>query len=536
MIRACLQSCLLGLAFWLCLTDVHAALNIGIGVNFTGSTYGVNSAAQPSDAAGAAGLQHFVEFINGSFSVYDKTTGTQVLTMTDTEFWASNGVQFAPGFDSSNPRIIFDKASGRWFAAQIDATANADTTNRFLLAVSITADPTSGWKAVAFPSDISGTNFADFPTLGVNAVGVYLGAVLYPTNATATNSVGMTLVSIPKSDLLAPVPTVANRSSFGVLKEANYGYILQPVVAQDSGDTNEIVLAVAHSGDDLLPHFTLRAATIRDAAGPTPATLTAPTSIPVAAYSIPLNPFQPDGLDDLDDGDSRFSASVYQVGDIIYAVHSDELASGTAVHWYRLNALDYSVVQSGTVSDTNLDFFYPCIAANTNGVVVIGFNGSSTNTFVSCYAVAGETINGKLTFGSPILLKAGVANYTFPDPATGTTAWGDYSAITVDPIDSSRFWTIQTYASGNNEWSTHVSELKVTSSVNAVLSLSRNGTDAIVSWPTVASNFHLEFADVLTSTNTPWIAASQTTLTNGGLISVTMPVANGQRFFRLQGP
>src|SRR5579863_7430813 len=82
----------LGYACWSTGDLLHAAAGLQIGQNFTGSTFGPDSNASPADGNGAAGPQHFVEFINGRFSVYDKTTGSRVLTMTDLDFWSAAGV------------------------------------------------------------------------------------------------------------------------------------------------------------------------------------------------------------------------------------------------------------------------------------------------------------------------------------------------------------------------------------------------------------------------------------------------------------
>ena len=65
-----------------------------------------------------------------------------------------------------------------------------------------------------------------------------------------------------------------------------------------------------------------------------------------------------------------------------------------AVRWYRINATNYAVLESGTITASSMDLYYPSIAANTNGTVVLGLNGSSTSSYVSCYAVVGQTVNG----------------------------------------------------------------------------------------------------------------------------------------------
>jgi len=90
--------------------------------------------------------------------------------------------------------------------------------------------------------------------------------------------------------------------------------------------------------------------------------------------------------------------------------------------------------------------------------VVIGCNGVNSTSFVSTYAMVGETVNGVTAFGAPILLKAGLASYH--NPSTGNSRWGDYSTTSVDPNNPNIFWTIQMYRSGFSIWSTQITEVR----------------------------------------------------------------------------
>ena len=80
--------------------------------------------------------------------------------------------------------------------------------------------------------------------------------------------------------------------------------------------------------------------------------------------------------------------------------------------------------------------------------------------FVSSYAVAGETVAGVTTFGIPMLLKAGVANYHY-FPVNGLSRWGDFSSINVDPTDPNVFWTNQEFVSGPDVWSTQITQIRI---------------------------------------------------------------------------
>ncbi len=190
----------------------------------------------------------------------------------------------------------------------------------------------------------------------------------------------------------------------------NRGAVLQPVTCFD-GSSSGNILAAGALGDDFLYHSNLMATTVLNP-GATNATLAPATNIVVDAYTAPLDATQPDGTATLADNDARFSARVYTVGGVIYAVHSTEVDGRAAIRWYRINAANYALLESGTIADPNLDLIFPSIAANTNGVVVIACNGSAApNTFISSYAYVGQTVNGVTTFGNSILLAASSVDY-----------------------------------------------------------------------------------------------------------------------------
>lgn len=527
--RTCSPGLLCCLAFGLLFPalPIPATLVVQVGKNFTGSTYGVDSSARPADGNGAVGPSHFVEFINGRFAVFDKASGNRVQTKTDRAFWTSAGVSLSANLSVTDPRIVFDLPSQRWFASQVDFNSN-NQANRFLLAVSASADPTGPWSGFAFLADPVNGSFADFPTLGLDADGVYLSGDMFDG---AGNSLGPSLVAIPKSGLLSTPPSVAGRKSFGILNYSTRGYILQPSVSVGGASSDEVVLAVGDLGFDYQAHSTLVSFHVQNAANAGNATLSDPAILSVPPYSVPINPPQPDGSGNLDNGDTRFSATVCRIGDVLYAVHSTEMNGRAAVQWFIINATNQTVMQNGTITDTNLDLFFPSIAANSTGTVVIGCNGSSSNTFVSSYAVVGEPVNGTLTFGGLMQLKAGTVSYQDTD-ASGNSRWGDYSATSLDPSDPNRFWTIQMFPSGPAAWSTQITEL-ITRQL--VLTITSANTNILLSWPSAATGFQLQFPAVPSSASA-WTPVTQSPTTTNDLFTVLLPASGSQGFFRLAKP
>jgi hypothetical protein len=543
-------------ALFLAVTGINsqAAVTLSLGANFTGSTFGVNSSFLPPDANGAIGPGRFMEFINGTVAVYNKTNGASVQRKSNAAFWADAGLIISSDALTTDPRVIYDSASQRWFATQVDFDANAaDPTseaNNFLFAVSTTASPTGTWKGFKFQADPDNGFFADFPTLGLDGNAVYISGDFYSAGEI---SEGPGLVSIPKADLIAATPTVTNLHWHGVMDAAVRGEVMQPAICFD-GSAGGIILTIGDIGTDSSPHSNVVWTAVQNAGGLSP-TLSAAASVNVLPYQVPDNPdlgvpnfsaLQPDGSTTLLANDARLSAKVYAVGGVLYAVHNTELNGRIVIRWYRIRAADHALLEQGTIADPNRDLFFPSIAANQYGVVVIGCNGSGSATFVSSYAYVGETRNGQTTFGSSILLKAGVGSYhdinevladLFGDPVT-PSRWGDYSSMSVDPADPTRFWTIQMYPSAvdpdtGGTWSTQITEIIATTP--PTLTIAPAGTNVLVFWPLYAAAYQLQSNTNLDNA-AGWTLLTPATSNNGFIISALVSQTTAATFFRLKSP
>jgi hypothetical protein len=537
---------LLVLALWQVAAGA-APLPVAAGLNFTASTYNVDSTALPPDPNGAIGPNHFVEFINGTFTVFDKTDGSNVKEISDLDFWGNAGLIISPDDVVTDPRVIYDSQSQRWFATMVDVNASAsDPTldaNDFLLAVSATADPRGSWNGFKFQADPDHGDFADFPTMGLDANGVYISGDMF--KGQNNPQIGPSLVAIPKRDLLLSTPTIANRTWFGVMSDAVRGMALQPATCFD-GSENGMILSAQNYGTNSSFYSNLVTFAVQKVTNGPSATLSGSTLLPVQSYMVPdnadfgapvLTPLQPDGTSQIQANDARFAARVYAVNGVLYAAHNTEYNGHIAIQWYRINAATKQVLEDGLLTNGDMDLFFPSIAANTNGTVVICCNGSSGSTFVSCYAFVGTTSGGVTTFNAPILLQSGVTDYhgddEVADPLLGLPAfsrWGDYSTTSVDPNDSNIFWTIQMYPSDTDVWSTQVSQI-----ITGPPELSIVVADGIVtvSWLVNSDTFTLESNTSLESSIWTPISPSNYT-TNNGTVSYQEPVSASAKMFRLE--
>lgn len=435
--------------------EVRWMLAFSVGTEFTASS---NTGFTPPDTMGAVGPNQIVELINGRYAVYNKAGLQQTATSLD-QFWINAGVNPAGAF-AFDPRVLYDAAGGRFFAAAVD---NSNGPNNFLVAVSNTSDPMAGWTGFQIDSDSNNSHWADFPTLGVNADVVTISANMFPlAGQPATTS----FLVIPKSDLLAGVPTVANATLFENINANNTGFGAEPIVDLDNGSLPLPLLSSFNK-----PAGSLKTSSIGGTAL-APTLNTSGGFISVVARSAPPDIDQPGPKANIDAGDSRFSGSVIKqqisgrANSSLWGVHSVNISGRAAIEWYEINAATDAVLQSGTIADPSLAFNFPSIAVNDFGDVVIGFSGGDPATFMSTYVAVGSTTAGVTTFSPPTQTHAGVADYQILD-SNGTNRWGDYSATVIDPTDQKRFWTFQEFASATDQWSVRVTEILLASFVTA---------------------------------------------------------------------
>jgi hypothetical protein len=422
-------------------TSIAAGPNLAIGANFTGSTYGVDSPFVPPDTDGAVGRRHIVEFINGFYAVYLKKDGKRVQSASLDQFWTDAGATVRGQL--SDPRILFDPFSRRWFASTPSFNFG-NGPDDLLIAVSKGTDPTQGWAGFTIPFAGPVGTFVDFPTLGFDRDGVYLFS-------------NGTVLVVPKSDLLAAPPSIAH----AVLLQSRdlltpNGTKLQPIVSLDNAALPEPLLGPWDVEGTLFRRWSITGA------------ITAPV-LDASDGFIPVTPYQglgnqgalqPDSGIGIYTSSPNFASSVVMRNKVIWGVQTVANQGRAALRWFAIDAVSNALLQEGLIADPVLDVFMGSIAVNACNDVVIGFNQSGTSQFVSAYAVAGATIHNVTTFGVPLLLKSGVARYDVTGGAI-LARWGDYSATVADPRHPFTFWTFQEWPSAQDVWSIQITELKL---------------------------------------------------------------------------
>lgn len=446
-----------------------------IGYSWQGATLANEGSGWPPDTNGSVGINQYVQAVNGGYQMYNKDgSGYSFPTnaISNNTFWTTKVSGVAPGSSSfSDPRIYYDPMSQRWFAVEITTPSS---NNRILIARSDTSDPRGSWKGLTVNS--ASGQFADYPTLAVDANGVYIGVNNF--NAGGQRS----MISVPLTNFLAnPATTTPNVFNNPPNGSNPFGFTMHGVTDTTGatvGATTALMFGtnVNSGGSDVLARTI-----INNPAAAGTATLTGPSSanggyiaVLPSAISVNAAPQGGTGLM-IDNGDNRNSSMIYRVGDLIYmarAVDSADSTGRSVARWTVLSVNNstnaIAVVKEGTIdlgTTGSLHAFYPSIAANARGDFVMSFSRSGTSEFPSIWAVVGTTTDHlNWAVGAPFQLQAGS---TFEGNGTGGGRWGDYSSTTRDPSDPGSFWVTSEYMhnvaapglTANQNWATQVVEV-----------------------------------------------------------------------------
>lgn len=415
----------------------------------------------PPDTNGAAGATEFVQIVNVTIAVYDKSTGALLLGPAAIHtLWQGFGglCEFGGGTpgsaDGGDPVVLYDHLAGRWLVSQLQYNSTFTQTAQ-CIAVSTSSDATGSYNRYEYDF---GANFPDYPKFSVwpdayyNTINVFPGKKFAGAQACAFDRNAM-LAGAPASAICFQQPSTVS----SLLPADLDGRTLPP-----AGSPNYLV-GLADSTD--LNFFRFHV----DFSNPANSTMTGPTLIPVAPYTeicaratttscIPEpNPGEKvDGLSDR----VMFRLAYRNFGDHESLVVNHTIQGGAlaGVRWYEIrNPAAPFLYQQSTLVDPDVNYWLGSVAMDKNGNLALGFSVSSHNVFPSVYVAARAASDPPGTLFGPLVLVngSGVQVNSF-------RRWGDYSSMSVDPVDDCTFWYTQEYyaATGSINWATRIGAFK----------------------------------------------------------------------------
>ena len=383
--------------------------------NFNGhsSTEGL----RPPDTHGAVGVTHFVQITNSHIDMWTRQNTAMLPLAKSVTLATFFGYTTETLFD---PRVVYDSTWNRWVVTA-DAFPESGTVQRFFIAISTSADPTSTFFIYNLNVTFFTNDFWDFPQLGMDQ-----DAVLFTANIfNGTSFHGADFFAVAKARLY-------NGLGFSVPVFTGLVGTLAPPIVRDQ-NSSTFLIAAPPSGTTLSKY------TATNTSKGT--TLAGPASITVPSYSVPPGAHQVGTTKLLDTSDSRFVNASTQSGNDLWQTHTIALGSFPAPKFYRLDTSANTVSQSGSYfASATSDDFNASIAANDAGNCFVTW----TSTDASAGRNAQVRLSGKLSADAGIA--AGPFAFTSPTfyhpSADNPERWGDYSAVTTDPLDPTRAWLV----------------------------------------------------------------------------------------------
>jgi len=427
----------------------------GVGQGFKGpnGTFIVNAA--PPDTNGAVGPGNFVQIVNESFAIFDKS-GTPVYGPVPTNTLFSGFGGGCQANDDGDATVEYDRLANRWVISQFSVTSPSTYHYLQCVAVSTGPDPMGSYYRYAF--DYGTVQFPDYPKLGVWPDAYYTTFNIFNNGSTfAGPKVCAYDRTRMQSGLSATQQCFQLSTAYGGLLPSDLdGPTAPPAGAPDyvmDFGTNQLELWKFHVDWNTPGNSTFSGS---------------PTVIPVAAFTVACNGGggvcipQPGTTQQLDSlGDRLMYRLAYRkFGDHESLVVNQSVTAGTTtgVRWYELRnpgAATPTVYQQGTYAPDSTHRWMGSAAMDGAGGIGLGFSASSS-TVTPSLRFTGHVATDPLGImgqGEGTLI-----NGTGSQSGNRLSRWGDYSSLGVDPVDDCTFWFTSEYlaSTGSFNWHTRI--------------------------------------------------------------------------------
>jgi len=431
----------------------------GVGVGIPGYSPGV----APPDTNGHIGATQYVQWNNLSFAVWDKTGKLLYGPAAGNTLFKPLGGACAASNDG-DPVVSYDILAGRWVLSQFVVQWAPDFSHQ-CVAVSATSDALGAYYLYDFVTDTN--NFVDYPHMSVWPDGYYMAAHIFSSSGYGYLAGRIyaferekMLQGLPARLLSANLPAVNGLQQYGMLA-ADVDSLTPPPAGEA-----EFVL-----GPDPYSNDFIDSTRVAVTWGTTPAmTLSATTRIPVTPLPLgncggracvpqPPPAYSYDYLDDIDVhfmyrlAYRNFGGSPVQ--ESIVATQTGGSSVGDVhdvLRWYELrnagSSTSVPTVYQQSTYDPDLSWrWMGSIAMDKDHNIALGYSKSSTTIKPGLYMTGRLGTDALNLMGTETTVQAGGG----VQYGTGSR-WGDYSAMTLDPIDQCTFWFTGEYYQTNSSW------------------------------------------------------------------------------------
>lgn len=461
---------------------------VGRGHNGENSAYQVQMA--PPDTDGAVGEHQFVQWVNNTIAVFDKSSGKLEYGPVPANYlWKDFGGNCEAN-NNGDPVVVYDKLAKRWFLAQFSVTNGKQTGFSECIAVSTSSDATGTYWLYEFQYP----DLDDYPKVGVWPNGYYVSFNMYDNYVDSDGKPGSIFLGARACayDRDRMLHGGAGRQQCFQLSPQYFGLLPSDLDGSRTPGREVPNYFVALGGNpDTIDLWKFKVDwnnTKNTKFGKDPQN-SPDSTIKVAHYNLACNgtgltcipqPVKVAGQEQLDSlGDRLMYRAVYRRFDdhasliFNHSVDTGGDTSRTAIRWYELRDLEKdppALFQQGTFAPDVAHRWIGSMAANSKGSIALGYNVSSDKVYPSLYITSRLAGDPKGTLRAEFSAVKGSGVQTCA-PAPGScqcaksdgtpgcdtlTRWGDYSAMMIDPVDDCTFWYTGEYQSvdGAYNWLT----------------------------------------------------------------------------------
>ena len=407
------------------------------------------TAGAPPDPTGEIGPNHFVDAINVRFQIFDRAGTPLTAALNINTLWATAPpASLCRNNNDGDPIVMYDQLNDRWIIAQFAVPVGPDA---MCIAVSQTSDPVSGgWFAYEYPM----VQFPDYEKFGLWRDGLYmstfegvnLGAFVFEYEQMLAGSPGaFAKFTSPSSTQVRGSRLLPADIDGTELSPVGAGNLFFQTIDGDltptPGDVDRIEVFEFKRGSPLntstfTPLINLPTAPFDNSMCYDTTAFPHRDCIPQLG-GAPLDPLSHRPM---------WRASYRNFGtheSVVFNQTVDVGANTAGVRWYELRktgAGPWTVFDQGTFAPDSTHRWMASAALNRLGEIGLGYTVSSSTIF------PGLRYTGRTPTDPPGQMAPEQVLRTGAEPdVSGTNRWGDYSHMSVDPLDDCTMWYVGEY-------------------------------------------------------------------------------------------
>ena len=454
----------------------------------------------PPDTNGAVGKTQYVEMVNVALQVFDKLTGTSLLDPVPIRsVWSGFGGTCEDAA-SGDPVVVYDRLADRWVISQFAKPSGAVDEQDECMAVSQTGDATGAWYRYDFRLTTIPFRMQDYPKLGVWPDGYYMSANMFGRDMFGRKTeLGAKPFVFDRAKMLVGDPTATLQTTPGIIsKDFFLPSDLDGVIPPPAGDPNHFVAVTIAVEEEEAPApggAQENAPPPRAASTPPPlykvwnfhvdwnqpanSSFTLRASVPAADFTVlcPQRPFEgkcvpqlgvPDPLDAVVDR-LMFRNAYRRFPDGRESLLNNFTVSANSVagiRWFELQRRSpggWTLRQQSTYQPDSTWRWLGSIASDNQGNIALGFSASSAAIHPQIrYAGRLATDPLGILSGERHLFDGTGSQVDRDEEEEPTYRWGDYSDMTVDPVDDCTFYYTNEYYLKTSDiyWKTRIGYFK----------------------------------------------------------------------------